>query len=76
MSTRKTVEYISERVASSCVKYICSNLVPSEQQKCYDELKKNYEELRRNIDPSEKNSDQIKVNLKKYQYFKLFKCVQ
>ncbi|XP_058792806.1 codanin-1 [Phymastichus coffea] len=32
MSTRKTVEYVSERVASSCVKYIYNSLLPIERQ--------------------------------------------
>lgn len=40
MSTRKTVEYVSERVASSCVKYIYNNLLPVERQKNTAALKR------------------------------------
>ena len=39
MSTRKTVEYVSERVASSCIKYIYNNLLPVERKNNYDALK-------------------------------------
>ncbi|KAJ8666930.1 hypothetical protein QAD02_008592 [Eretmocerus hayati] len=38
-STRKTVEYVSERVASSCVKYIYNNLLPVEKKTACEVLK-------------------------------------
>lgn len=31
-STRKTVEYVAERVASCCVKHMCNKLLPSIKQ--------------------------------------------
>ncbi|XP_014210069.1 codanin-1 [Copidosoma floridanum] len=46
MSTRKTVDYVAERVASSCVKYIRDKLLPVERQNNSEAVKemadKNY----------------------------------
>ncbi|XP_033222064.1 codanin-1 isoform X2 [Belonocnema kinseyi] len=43
-STRKTVEFVSERVASTCVKYICNSLLPSAREKSLNGLRKVIEE--------------------------------
>lgn len=58
MSTRKTVEYVSERVASCCVKYICNNLLPVER-------KNNKELLKKIVDknPNENYKDFIDVSI-------------
>jgi hypothetical protein len=44
MSTRKTVEYISERVASSCIKYIYNNLFIAEKKNNFEALKTIFEQ--------------------------------
>ncbi|CAG9815027.1 unnamed protein product [Phaedon cochleariae] len=38
-SLRKTVEFVSERIASACVKHICNDIVPSSKKNALDELK-------------------------------------
>jgi codanin-1 len=39
VSLRKTVEFVSERVASTCVKYVCGTLVPSHKKNALERLK-------------------------------------
>ena len=38
-SLRKTVEFVSERVASTCVKYVCHTLVPKHKKLASDKFK-------------------------------------
>ena len=38
MSTKKTVDYVAERVASCCVKYIRNNLLSVERKKNLEAL--------------------------------------
>lgn len=38
MSVRKTIEFVSERVASACVKHICAELVPDFKKQCLKEF--------------------------------------
>ncbi|XP_001601592.1 codanin-1 [Nasonia vitripennis] len=58
MSTRKTVEYVSERIASSSVKYICNNLLPIERQVIFQELRNIIKE--KYNDELEKNPESLK----------------
>lgn len=37
-SIRKTVEFVSERIASACVKHICHDIVPEFKRKSMKEL--------------------------------------
>lgn len=66
MSTRKTVEYVSERIASSSVKYICNNLIPIERQIIFKELQNIIKEKYSDI--LEKNPESLKVNSYEYAY--------
>ncbi|XP_014235003.1 codanin-1 [Trichogramma pretiosum] len=56
-STQKTIEYVSERVASSCVKYIYNKLLPFERHKNNIVLKIIIE---KNLDGSKLNSEIVK----------------
>ncbi|KAK4877815.1 hypothetical protein RN001_010321 [Aquatica leii] len=44
-SVRKTVEFVSERVASGCVKEICYDMVPVHKQTSFAKLKTDFEDL-------------------------------
>lgn len=39
LSTRKTVDFVSERVASSCIKHICNKIVPDYKKVTLNEFK-------------------------------------
>ncbi|KAJ8982233.1 hypothetical protein NQ317_013535 [Molorchus minor] len=40
ISVRKTIEFVSERVASTCVKHICNTIVPNFKKSALQELRK------------------------------------
>ncbi|XP_011502578.1 PREDICTED: codanin-1 [Ceratosolen solmsi marchali] len=63
ISTRKTVEYISERVASNCIKYIYNNLFIVEKRKMLEALKGLYEQNYHKT--LEKNFKLIQIDLQK-----------
>lgn len=44
-STKKTIDLITERVASACVKYICNNLVPNAKKQSVETFKNHLEHL-------------------------------
>ncbi|KAG5895355.1 hypothetical protein JTB14_003152 [Gonioctena quinquepunctata] len=46
-SVRKTVEFVSERIASACVKHICNSLVPASKKIALQDLKVFLESWRR-----------------------------
>lgn len=48
-STRKTIEFVSERVASTCVKYIFNNLLTTAQENCLNKLRQKMIEKHRKM---------------------------
>nr|XP_023021263.1 codanin-1 [Leptinotarsa decemlineata] len=48
-SVRKTVEFVSERVASACVKHICHSIVPAAKKAALQELKSFLESERKDL---------------------------
>lgn len=56
VSVRKTVEFVSERIASACVKYICHDLVPQFKQKSLEELEVLFKEYDETCDDSKEVS--------------------
>lgn len=57
LSTKKTVEYVAERVSSSCIKYTCSTLLSAER-------KKNIEEINKFISHSKNSNNVDDIELK------------
>ncbi|XP_024944847.1 codanin-1 isoform X2 [Cephus cinctus] len=53
-STRKTVDFVAERVASSCVKYVCNILLPPAREKNLNEFKKIVDDVQLACDQSVK----------------------
>ncbi|KAK9745298.1 Codanin-1 C-terminus [Popillia japonica] len=58
ISIRKTVEFISERVASSCVKHICNNVVPEFKKASLERAKIVLLQLGRDCEDSVKIEEQ------------------
>lgn len=71
MSIRKTVEFISERVASACVKQICNEIVPPYKKKVLADLKDllNLFNVPDDINADHEEFTKIKVNKKLYSVF-------
>lgn len=61
VSVKKTVEFVSERVASTCVKHICNNIVPNFKKHAVEEWKAILETLIPSTD-EEKESKQYIVS--------------
>lgn len=43
ISMRKTVEFVSERIASTCVKHLCNSVVPNFKKQALADWKKTLE---------------------------------
>lgn len=66
-STRKTVDFISERVASTCVKYICNTMLASSRETNLISFRKLL--IHKHV---EKDSDeQSEVSINYYNQFKV-----
>ncbi|KAI4454819.1 codanin-1 [Holotrichia oblita] len=75
ISIRKTVEFISERVASSCVKHICNNVVPEFKKTSLDGARSVLLQITRDFDRNEdygkiENTIKTKINELIPQYLK------
>lgn len=55
-SVRKTIEFVSERIASACVKHICHDIVPEFKQRSLEELEGIFKESGENYDDSKEVS--------------------
>lgn len=61
-STRKTVDFACERVASSCVKHICSVMLPVTAGKKLELRHEVFKKLKLYDNESMKNDDEVKID--------------
>ncbi|CAH0548798.1 unnamed protein product [Brassicogethes aeneus] len=71
MSTRKTVEFVSERVASTCVKHICNTIVPNFKKNALKDLRKITEEWKNKTETLSEEETNIQKNVLKQETNKL-----
>nr|CAH7739000.1 unnamed protein product [Callosobruchus chinensis] len=65
ISMRKTIEFVSERIASACIKHICSEVVPSYKRQALESLKVFLDEWRKDQNGSDASfNDSQKLTLK------------
>ncbi|VEN48881.1 unnamed protein product [Callosobruchus maculatus] len=57
VSMRKTIEFVSERIASACIKHICSEVVPNYKREALESLKVFLDEWKKEQNESNANSN-------------------
>lgn len=69
MSTRKSIDFVSERVASTCIKYVCNKIVPDYKKEALKEFKKKLKENKSDAVSCEKNAIYLRFLIHFVVYF-------